>query len=74
MNVATAQGDAYTPGRFAVSWIDAQGARDPIALTSQVEMMRQGFERAGYRPALLLVVVADGEQDAAVDLLTKALG
>lgn len=64
---------AYTPGRFVVSWVGAEGARDPIALTSQVKAMRDGFESIGHKPALLLVVVADGEVDAAADLLRKAL-
>jgi hypothetical protein len=50
----------YTPGRFVVSWVGADGARDPIALTSQVKAMRDGF-------------VADGEEDAAVDLVREAL-
>lgn len=64
---------AYTPGRFVVSWVGAEGARDPIALTSQVKAMRVGFERLGHKPALLLVVVADGEVDAAADLIREAL-
>lgn len=68
-----AHGDTFTPGRFVVSWCDAADARDPIALTSQVKTMRDGFERAGHRPALVLLVVADGEQDAAVELITLAL-
>lgn len=63
----------YTPGRYVVSWTDADGARDPIALTSQVKAMRDGFERLGHRPALLLIVVAEGEQDAAVQLIEEAL-
>jgi len=63
----------YTPGRFVVSWIGAEGARDPIALTSQVKMMRDGFERLGHKPALLLIVVADGEVDAAAALVQEAL-
>lgn len=66
--------DSYTPGRYVVSWVGAEGARDPIALTSQVKAMRDGFERLGHKPALLLIVVADGEQDAAVALLEEALG
>jgi len=64
---------SYTPGRYVVSWIDANGARDPITLVSQVKEMRDGFERAGHKPALVLLVVADGEQDAAVDRVTAAL-
>lgn len=63
----------FTPGRFVLSWIDAEGARDPIALTSQVKAMRDGFEHVGHKPALLLVVVADGEENAAADLVTHAL-
>ena len=63
----------YTPGRFVIAWTSATGARDPIALTSQVKTMRLGFERAGHTPALVLIVVADGEIDAAVDRITEAL-
>lgn len=69
----SAHGDAFTPGRFVISWCNAVDARDPILLTSQVKTMRDGFERAGHRPALLLLVVADGEQEAAVELVTRAL-
>lgn len=64
----------FTAGRYVVSWTDGAGARDPIMLTAQVKAMRDGFERAGHRPALLLVVVADGEQDAAAALIEAALG
>ena len=70
------EGDArrgYTPGRYVVAWVPADGARDPIALTSQVKLMREGFERSGHKPALILIVVTDGEEDAAVDLVTQAL-
>lgn len=63
----------FTPGRFVVSWCDAQTARDPIALTSQVKALRDGLERSGHTPALILLVVADGEQDAATDRIIAAL-
>jgi hypothetical protein len=64
---------AYLPGRYVISWAGAGLARDPIALTSQVKTMRLGFERAGHRPALVIVVVADDEVEDAVDLITKCL-
>lgn len=63
----------YTPGRYVISWCNATDARDPILLTQQVKTMRDGFEHAGHKPALLLVVVANGEQDEAVALVTAAL-
>lgn len=63
----------YTPGRFVVSWVGHPGARDPFALTAQVKAMREGFERAGRTPALMLVVVEDAELEAAVEILTAAL-
>lgn len=63
----------YEPGRFVVSWVGADGARDPIMLTSQVKVMRDGFERLGHRPALMLIVVADEELDSAVAKVQAAL-
>lgn len=63
----------YTPGRFVVSWVGADGARDPIALTFQVKVMRDGFERLGFAPALLLIVVADAEVYEAAELVRQAL-
>jgi hypothetical protein len=35
--------------------------------------MREGFERLGHKPALLLIVVADPELDEAVERVRKAL-
>ncbi len=64
---------SYTAGRYVVSWVGAAGARDPIALTSQVKVMRDGFVRSGHTPALMLVVVDDDELDAAVELVQQAL-
>lgn len=63
----------FTAGRYVVSWIGADGARDPILLTSQVKTMRDGFERLGHKPALILLVVADGEQDEAVERISGCL-
>lgn len=63
----------FTPGRYVISWIGAKGARDPIGLTSQVKVMREGLKEAGHTAALVLIVVADDEQDAAVERITKAL-
>jgi hypothetical protein len=63
----------YEPGRFVVSWVGAKGARDPFMLTSQVKVMREGFERLGHKPALMLIVVADPELEAAVEIVSKAL-
>lgn len=69
----SATGNPFTPGRYVIAWCNAADARDPILLTSQVKVMRDGFTRAGHRPALVIVVVADGEQDAAVARVTAAL-
>ncbi len=66
--------NTFTSDTWACSTTDAVGARDPIGLTSQVRYLREGFEQAGHgRPALLLVVVKDGEQNAAMDLIRDAL-
>ena len=64
---------AFTPGRYVVAWVDAAGARDPIALTSQVKFMRERFETLGHKAALVLLVVADGECDEAVERIKTAL-
>jgi len=65
--------DNFTDGRYVVSVTDVFGDRDPIAITSQVKVMRESFERLGPQSALILAVVADGEQDAAVGRITAAL-
>lgn len=55
---------------FVVSSTDAVGARDPIALTQQVKIMRDGFEKAGHgAPGLILIVVKNNEVQAAVDII-----
>lgn len=63
----------FSPGRYVLSWCDAKTARDPIGLTSQVKMLREGLANAGHTAALLLIVVADGEQDEAVKRIVTAL-
>jgi hypothetical protein len=63
----------YTVGRYVLAVTDAEGARDPFMLTSQVKYMREGFKRLKHEPALILIVVADGEEDAAVARIQKAL-
>jgi hypothetical protein len=63
----------FPPGRFVIASTDAAGARDMAGLTSQVKYMRNGLKRAGHEPALILVVVADGEQSSATDLIKAAL-
>ena len=68
-----AEPPVYTPGRFAVSWTSAQGARDPISLTSEVKTLRERMKHAGYDAALMLVVVADDELDAALEIVSAAL-
>lgn len=67
--------DGFTAGRYVIADTDARGARDPIGLTSQVKLMREGMERAlgGRPPGLILVVVDDDERDAAVTRLKAAL-
>jgi hypothetical protein len=65
--------NAFTPGRFVVSWVGAAGAKDPFALTHQVKVMREGFERQGITPALVLLVVDDSELDTAVEIISTAL-
>lgn len=63
----------FSYGTYVVAATDARGARDGIGLTSQVKFMRDGLERCGHKPALVLLVVKDGEQDAAMDLIRAAL-
>jgi hypothetical protein len=64
---------AYTPGRFAIALADALGTRDPIALRFHAKTLREGMERVGHTPALMLIVVADDEREAAVDLIRTTL-
>lgn len=63
----------FTDGRFVMSWVDAAGARDPIALTSQVKYLRGRLKNTGFDAGLVLLVVADEELDAAVELVQAAL-
>ena len=65
---------AFSRDTYVIADTNAAGARDPFMLTSQVKFMREGFEKAGHgRPALILLVVKDGEQKAAVDLIRGVL-
>lgn len=66
--------DGFTDETWAAAAVGASGARDPVMLTSQVKFMREGFEKAGHgRPALILLVVKDGEEDAAIARISDAL-
>ena len=69
MNLPT----TFTPGRYVLSWIGRSWARDPIELAQQLKSMRKGFEAAGHKPALILLMVADGEEDAAAERIRAAL-
>ncbi len=65
---------AFSRDTYVIADTNAAGARDPFMLTSQVKFMREGFEKAGHgRPALILLVVKDGEEHAAVDLIRGVL-
>lgn len=66
--------DGFTDGRYTLADTDSRGTRDPIALTSQVKLMRTGYRYGDHEPALILVMVADPERAAAVDRIRTALG
>lgn len=63
----------YTAGRFVLADTDSRGARDMIGLTQQVKFMREGMERAGHTPGLILLVVADDERKGVVERLKTVL-
>lgn len=63
---------AFTAGKFVVSDTDAKGARDPIALVSQVKAMRTAY-RWATGAGLILVAVESNERDEAVRRITAAL-
>lgn len=70
---APAEPRPFTAGRYVIAWCNEHDARDPFLLTAQVKAMRDRFEKARHKPALVLLVVAAGEQDAAAEIIAAAL-
>jgi len=66
--------DYFAPGRYVMADTDAQGARDPVSLVSQTNVMRERMEQSIGNPVgLIIIVVQEDQRKAAVGRIQRAL-